>query len=165
MCVRILLTTGAPKVRFGTKCPSMMSMWSQSAPLAIVVEQAAPSAAKSEERIDGAIIVLGAMMFVNAASDGLLGGDIRNWGCWAHCIGQGVVSLSSWCGCYASLRTPAVRPVRPVRTTDSTRVLLYYHTCGLTAPRFSGPWGNDRGPCCPVAEQRMSKSSVDETHH
>ena len=59
-----------------------MSMWSQSAPLAIVAEQAAPSAAKSEERIDGAIIVLGAMMFVDAACEGLVGGDVCSRGSW-----------------------------------------------------------------------------------
>lgn len=49
---------------FGTKCPSMTSMWSQSALCPIVSTQAAPRAAKSADRIDGAIIALGDIMYV-----------------------------------------------------------------------------------------------------
>ncbi len=56
------MTTGAPKVMFGTKCPSITSTWSQSALWPIVSAQAAPRAAKSADRIDGAIIALGDMM-------------------------------------------------------------------------------------------------------
>ena len=50
------MTTEGPKVRLGTKWPSIMSMWSQSAPWVMVSEQAAPRAAKSADRIEGAII-------------------------------------------------------------------------------------------------------------
>lgn len=58
---RILVTTGGPKVMLGTKWPSMMSMWSHVAPLLMVSEQALPRAAKSAERIEGAIIAGGDM--------------------------------------------------------------------------------------------------------
>ena len=42
----------------------MMSTWSQSAPWSIVREQSWPSCAKSAERIDGAMIALGAIAAV-----------------------------------------------------------------------------------------------------
>lgn len=47
---------------FGTKWPSMISICSQSALLSIVVEQASPRAAKSAERIDGAMMAGGDMV-------------------------------------------------------------------------------------------------------
>ncbi len=50
---------GAPKVRFGTKCPSMISTCSQSAPWEIVVLHASPRAAKSAERMDGEMMAGG----------------------------------------------------------------------------------------------------------
>ena len=43
----------------GTKWPSMISICSQLAPLRIVSEHAAPKAAKSAERMDGAIMAGG----------------------------------------------------------------------------------------------------------
>lgn len=49
---------------FGTKWPSMMSTCSQSAPWAIVSEHALPRAPKSAERIEGAMMALGAMIVV-----------------------------------------------------------------------------------------------------
>ncbi|MND02511.1 hypothetical protein D3C83_219110 [compost metagenome] len=42
-------------VMFGTKCPSITSTWIRSAPPASAAAMAAPSAAKSAERIDGAM--------------------------------------------------------------------------------------------------------------
>jgi hypothetical protein len=44
---------GGPKVILGTKCPSIMSTWSQSAKWDIVSLHAAPRAAKSAERMEG----------------------------------------------------------------------------------------------------------------
>lgn len=41
--------------------PYMMSTWSQSAPCSMVRAQSCPSCAKSADRIDGAMMVLGAM--------------------------------------------------------------------------------------------------------
>lgn len=46
----------------GTKWPSMMSMCSHVAPLWIVSEHALPKAAKSADRIEGAMIAGGDMM-------------------------------------------------------------------------------------------------------
>jgi hypothetical protein len=60
-CDLILVTTGAPKVMLGTKWPSITSTCSQSQPLLIVVEHASPRAAKSAERIDGAMMAGGDM--------------------------------------------------------------------------------------------------------
>lgn len=42
--------------------PYMISTWSQSAPCSIVREHASPSAAKSADRMEGAMIAEGAMM-------------------------------------------------------------------------------------------------------
>ena len=61
-CERIFFTTGAPNVMLGTKWPSMISMCSQSATCPMVSEHAAPRAAKSADRIDGAIIAAGDMI-------------------------------------------------------------------------------------------------------
>ncbi len=47
---------------FGTKCPSIISMCSQSAPSLIVFEHSAPRSAKSAERIEGAMIAAGAII-------------------------------------------------------------------------------------------------------
>jgi hypothetical protein len=58
-CERMEATTGAPKVMLGTKWPSIMSTWSQSADWPIVVEQAVPRLEKSAERMDGAIMAGG----------------------------------------------------------------------------------------------------------
>jgi hypothetical protein len=49
----------------------MMSTWSQSAPRAMVREHSAPRSAKSAERMDGAMMALGAMADVE--SGGRLG--------------------------------------------------------------------------------------------
>lgn len=48
----------------GTKCPSMISICNQFAPLFIVFVHSAPRLAKSAERIDGAIIAGGDMVEV-----------------------------------------------------------------------------------------------------
>jgi hypothetical protein len=60
-CGLIFVTTGAPKVMLGTKWPSIISTCSQSQPLLTVVEHASPRAAKSAERIDGAMMAGGDM--------------------------------------------------------------------------------------------------------
>ena len=52
---RIAAITGGPKVMLGTKCPSITSMWIQSAPASSIVRTSSPSLAKSAERMDGAI--------------------------------------------------------------------------------------------------------------
>jgi hypothetical protein len=57
------VTTGAPNVMLGTKWPSIMSTWSQSAPWPMVSEQALPKAPKSAERIEGAMIAGGAILY------------------------------------------------------------------------------------------------------
>lgn len=54
-----MVNTGAPNVMLGTKWPSIMSTCNQSDPFWIVSEHAAPRAAKSAERIDGAMIAFG----------------------------------------------------------------------------------------------------------
>jgi hypothetical protein len=41
---------------FGTKCPSITSTCTQSAPAASIARTSSPSAAKSADRIDGAIL-------------------------------------------------------------------------------------------------------------
>lgn len=66
-CGRIMVTTGAPKVMFGTKWPSMISTCSQSAPCSMVSEHALPKAPKSALKIEGAIIAGGAMFDMSAA--------------------------------------------------------------------------------------------------
>src|SRR5687767_7921745 len=50
-------TTTGPMVRFGTKRPSMTSMWRRSAPPASTRAMSSASAAKSADRIDGAIFM------------------------------------------------------------------------------------------------------------
>lgn len=58
----IHVTTGAPIVMLGTKCPSMISMWSQSAPCSLItLEHSDERFPKSEARIDGAMIAFGAI--------------------------------------------------------------------------------------------------------
>jgi hypothetical protein len=81
----MLATTGGPNVMLGTKCPSLdavsvemslqtskadsiahiMSTCSQSAPCPMVCEHAVPSSAKLAERMDGAMIDLGAIVSTN----------------------------------------------------------------------------------------------------
>lgn len=61
-CERIMVTTGGPNVMFGTKCPSIMSTCSQSAPCSMVYEHALPRAPKSALRIEGAMIAAGAIV-------------------------------------------------------------------------------------------------------
>ena len=46
----------------GTKWPSMISTCSQSAPFLIVSEQAAPKAAKSADRMEGAMMACGVII-------------------------------------------------------------------------------------------------------
>jgi hypothetical protein len=55
------VTTGAPKVILGTKCPSIISICNQSAPRAIVFEHSFPRSAKSAERMEGAMMAEGAI--------------------------------------------------------------------------------------------------------
>src|ERR1700686_4242144 len=52
-------TTGGPIVRFGTKCPSIMSTWMTLAPPSPAARTCSPSRAKSAERIDGASSIKG----------------------------------------------------------------------------------------------------------
>lgn len=61
------MTTGAPKVMFGTKWPSMISICSQSASQSMALRHSAPNTAKSAERIEGAIIGRGDMANVCCA--------------------------------------------------------------------------------------------------
>jgi hypothetical protein len=61
-CARIFDTTGAPNVIFGTKWPSITSIWIQVDLFSISIEHAAPRAAKSAERIEGAIIAGGVIV-------------------------------------------------------------------------------------------------------
>ncbi|SHV74007.1 Uncharacterised protein [Mycobacteroides abscessus subsp. abscessus] len=49
-----LSTTGSPRVRLGTKCPSITSTCSQSAPSTAAISSA--RRAKSADRIEGAIM-------------------------------------------------------------------------------------------------------------
>ena len=51
-------TMGAPKVRFGTKCPSMMSICNKSAPAASIDFNSSLNTAKFAESIDGAIFII-----------------------------------------------------------------------------------------------------------
>ena len=53
------LTMGGPSVRFGTKCPSITSMCSMSAPRVVMREASEPRREKSEERREGQILVGG----------------------------------------------------------------------------------------------------------
>lgn len=63
-CDRIFVTTGAPKVILGTKCPSMMSTCSQSAPRSMVIAHSEPSWAKSALRMEGAIMAGGLILLL-----------------------------------------------------------------------------------------------------
>jgi hypothetical protein len=56
LCGRSAFTTIGPMVRLGTKCPSMTSMWIQSAPAASIARTSSPSRAKSADRMEGAMI-------------------------------------------------------------------------------------------------------------
>src|SRR5258705_8369383 len=50
--------TGGPMLRLGTKWPSMTSTWSRSAPAVSTRAMASPSAAKSADRMRGAIFMM-----------------------------------------------------------------------------------------------------------
>ena len=52
--LRRLAMTGGPNERLGTKCPSIMSMWSQSAPISSIWVASRSMLARSQERRDGA---------------------------------------------------------------------------------------------------------------
>jgi hypothetical protein len=70
-----VVTTGAPKVILGTKWPSIISIWSQSAPCKIVSEHAVPRDAKSADRIEGATIA-GGDIFAEGVVQRLQGGPV-----------------------------------------------------------------------------------------
>src|SRR6185312_15531496 len=53
--LRTAFTTIGPIVRLGTKWPSITSTWIQSAPASVTAATSCPSAAKSADRIDGAM--------------------------------------------------------------------------------------------------------------
>ena len=55
VCGRSAFTTAGPIVRLGTKCPSITSMWIQSAPASSIARTSSPSLAKSADRIEGAM--------------------------------------------------------------------------------------------------------------
>jgi len=52
-------------VIFGTKCPSIISIWSHEAPESIILEHSAPRFAKSAERIEGAMMAAGDIVVVS----------------------------------------------------------------------------------------------------
>src|SRR5215469_11120066 len=54
VAARTALTTTGPKVRFGTKRPSMTSTWIQSAPARSTARTSSASRPKSAERMEGA---------------------------------------------------------------------------------------------------------------
>ena len=58
---RSAFTTAGPRVRFGTKCPSMMSTWIWSAPAASTRRTSSPRRVKSAARTEGAILRVCAM--------------------------------------------------------------------------------------------------------
>ena len=75
---------------FGTKWPSMMSTWSQSAPCSILAEHSLPRVAKSALRIEGAIIAGGDMV---GGESGYVGGVIE-----LEVVGfNGIVYIKSIC--------------------------------------------------------------------
>src|SRR5215510_12463474 len=53
--LRIPCITTGPKLILGTKCPSITSIWIQSAPASSMARTSSPSFEKSAERIDGAM--------------------------------------------------------------------------------------------------------------
>ena len=55
---RMAAMTGAPKVRFGTKLPSITSRWIRSAPAWSIRRVSSPIRAKSDESMDGAIFIM-----------------------------------------------------------------------------------------------------------
>ena len=55
VCGRMAFTTAGPMVRFGTKCPSITSTCTRSAPALVMAAISSPSRAKSAERIEGAM--------------------------------------------------------------------------------------------------------------
>lgn len=74
-------------VMFGTKWPSMMSTWSQSAPCSIFLEQSWPRSAKLALRMDGAMMAGGAILEykrivwgeeLRGREEGEMGGRRRN---------------------------------------------------------------------------------------
>src|SRR5678816_1911956 len=61
LAIRLIArTTGGPMEMFGTKCPSITSTWIKSAPPRSTAAMSRPSAAKSADRMDGAICTVGA---------------------------------------------------------------------------------------------------------
>ena len=55
-------TTGGPIVRFGTKCPSIISTWMTLAPPSLAARTCSPRRAKSAERIEGASSIKGCLV-------------------------------------------------------------------------------------------------------
>src|SRR5260221_14764163 len=63
-------SSGAPKVRLGTKRPSITSTWTHSAPPRSIAASSSPSRPRSAERIDGAMrAVTGAPGWGSVADD------------------------------------------------------------------------------------------------
>ena len=77
------MTTGAPKVMLGTKWPSMISTWIQSALSRMSCEQADPRAAKSAERMEGAMMA---------------GGDIVEFGGYGRKVWR-AMGVQGWTEC------------------------------------------------------------------
>src|SRR5262249_3244078 len=57
--LRTASTTNGPIVRFGTKWPSIISTWSQSAPASSTARICSPRQVKSDDSIEGAIFISG----------------------------------------------------------------------------------------------------------
>ena len=84
-CGRKARTAGGPKVRFGTKWPSITSTWIQSAPWRSTAAISAPKLAKSAERIEGAILMrrskdMGRPFFSGGGASGPVPGSIAQSG-------------------------------------------------------------------------------------
>src|SRR5580658_682657 len=73
---RIDFTTGGPIVRLGTKCPSMTSRWSQSAPAAFMRAHSSARRAKSPERSEGAMRTPGFVGFMLGVREGREAGEL-----------------------------------------------------------------------------------------
>lgn len=58
--------TGGPNERLGQKCPSIMSMWSQSAPSSSIWVASRSILARSHERSDGATMAGAVCVIVGA---------------------------------------------------------------------------------------------------
>lgn len=91
--------TGGPKLRLGTKCPSMMSMCSQSAPKLIICDASVAIFARSQDKREGDIIDFTMFFFCTCSFLCLILCNAVQWWSCLVLINAFMYRVAPWSGC------------------------------------------------------------------